>query len=251
MRIMLLAAVSIPALAAAASPVPRQVPVTVTTVSADQLNQLPTGRALADLVSNLRCGNDIIPTVRPLPPPGVPIDGLAVTPPPGAPATSMLSCVRPVDVRMIDIYRGHNIARARVGAAPLVWDEMLAAGAAPYALTMAQTGQFVHSPREGRRFVRENLASTPHGWSGAQIVGRWAAEQRFFVPGIFPNVSSTGDWNSVAHYTQMIWPTTNRLGCAISTGSGFDWIVCRYSPPGNRDGSYVIPPPAPTPPPPP
>ena len=221
----------------AAAPTVREVPTTVTAINAEQLQNLPTGRTLADLVGQLRCGSDSIPTVAPGIAPGTFRQGQMVQIPGPKPAN--ISCVRPDDIRMIDIYRLHNAARAEVGAGPLLWDRSLAMGAATYSQTMAQTGQFIHSPRTERRYVRENLASVPHGWSTPQMIGRWTAEKRFFMPGVFPNVSRTGDWNAVAHYTQMVWPTTNRIGCSLSYGRGYDWLVCRYSPPGNRDGNAV------------
>ncbi len=40
------------------------------------------------------------------------------------------------------------------------------------------------------------------------MVGGWASERRWFAPGVFPNVSRTGNWADVGHYTQMIWPAT-------------------------------------------
>jgi hypothetical protein len=72
-----------------------------------------------------------------------------------------------------------------------------------------------------------------------QMVAEWTAEKRNFNPGPFPNVSRTGNWADVAHYTQMIWKTTTRIGCAIHTEGGWDYLICRYSPPGNADGKVV------------
>jgi hypothetical protein len=72
-----------------------------------------------------------------------------------------------------------------------------------------------------------------------RLVGTWLAEKRNFVPGIFPNNSRTGDWFVVSHYSQMIWPTTTRIGCAMAGGRGNDYLVCRYSPKGNQDGKPV------------
>jgi hypothetical protein len=37
----------------------------------------------------------------------------------------------------------------------------------------------------------------------------------------------------------MIWPTTTDIGCGMDTGGGFNWLVCRYSPGGNKDGKPV------------
>ena len=58
-------------------------------------------------------------------------------------------------------------------------------------------------------------------------------------PGIFPAVSSSGNWEDVAHYTQMVWPTTTHVGCALYQAD-WDYLICRYSPPGNIDGKPVL-----------
>ena len=71
------------------------------------------------------------------------------------------------------------------------------------------------------------------------MVARWSAEKGRFRPGIFPAVSRTGNWTHVGHYSQMIWPTTTRLGCAIASGPRSDVLVCRYAPAGNIDGRRV------------
>src|SRR4030095_5458526 len=99
----------------------------------------------------------------------------------------------------------------------------------------------VHSSRDNRKLVRENLLRAPRGWTPQQMAGHWISEQRNFVPGVYPNVSRTGSWADVAHYTQIVWPTTTNVGCAIARGGRFDWLICRYSPPGNRDGVAIGP----------
>ena len=71
------------------------------------------------------------------------------------------------------------------------------------------------------------------------MVGRWESEKRNFVPGIFPNVSRTGNWYDVSHYTQVIWPTTTRVGCALASNRTTDYLVCHYAPAGNIDGVRV------------
>jgi hypothetical protein len=71
------------------------------------------------------------------------------------------------------------------------------------------------------------------------MVRAWASEKRMFVPGVFPNNSRSGNWMDVAHYTQMIWPTTTRIGCALASTSRTDYLICRYSPAGNIDGKPV------------
>src|SRR5437763_2072900 len=138
------------------------------------------------------------------------------------------------------ILAAHNTQRAAVGMPSLAWDPALGNGAAVYAQQMAMSGTFAHSDRSARRGVGENLWMGSHGaFSIEAMVGGWTSERRYFLPGIFPNNSRTGDWGDVGHYTQMIWPTTQRVGCAIASTPRVDYLVCRYAPAGNIDGRPV------------
>ena len=38
------------------------------------------------------------------------------------------------------------------------------------------------------------------------------------------------------HYTQIVWETTQKVGCAKIQCDGFDLWVCNYDPPGNWVG---------------
>lgn len=135
------------------------------------------------------------------------------------------------------IVAAHNAERARMGMAPLSWDDALGAGAAVYAQQMASSGMFQHSNRQARRGIGENLWMGTHGaFSIEAMVGGWSAEKRYFMPGTFPNNSRSGNWEDVGHYTQMIWPTTTRVGCAIASTARVDYLVCRYATAGNMDG---------------
>lgn len=140
------------------------------------------------------------------------------------------------------ILAAHNIQRGQVGAPPLVWDNALGTAAAAYAQQMAFTGVFEHSDRHARPGIGENLWTGTHGaYSVEAMVGAWASEKRMFVPGMFPNNSRIGNWMEVGHYTQMIWPMTQRVGCALAATARVDYLVCRYSPAGNIDGRWVGP----------
>jgi uncharacterized protein YkwD len=132
----------------------------------------------------------------------------------------------------------HNAARAEVGAAPLRWSPVLAEHAATWAEHLARVGRIEHSPREGRGIERENLNEGMLWWTTEQMMGNWLGEKRYFHGGIYPNVCE-GDWSQCSHYSQMIWPTTTDLGCGEASGSGHKWLVCRYSPGGNKDGNPV------------
>ena len=164
---------------------------------------------------------------------------LAVALPASASAASMTSIPR--EELASRILALHNRERASVGAPPLQWDDGLAASAASYGPALASVGRLVHSPRAARPGQRENLAMA---WtdttSPEQLVGLWSEEKRLFFPGAFPNVTRSGNWTDVAHYTQMIWKGTTHVGCAVHTApSGWSYLICRYSPPGNIDGRPV------------
>ena len=134
----------------------------------------------------------------------------------------------------------HNAARADAGVQPLAWDPALGQAAASYAMQLALTNSFHHSDRRARPGTGENLwMGTRGAFSYGAMVGRWASERRDYVPGIFPAVSRSGNWEKVGHYTQMVWPTTTRVGCAVASNAANDFLVCRYSPAGNIDGRPV------------
>lgn len=134
----------------------------------------------------------------------------------------------------------HNLERAAAGAPPVAWDPDLADHARLYAAELAQTGRLMHSSREGRRTERENIAVGQGSAAPlSALVGDWTREKSNFTPGLFPNVTTTGNWSDVGHYTQMIWSRTTSIGCAFVRGK-FDALVCRYAPPGNTDGKPVL-----------
>lgn len=143
----------------------------------------------------------------------------------------------PASRQLLDV---HNRERAMAGVPPLQWDPGLARAALAYGPALAGLGRLQHSPRSSRPGQRENLwRGTARAFLPAQMAASWAAEKRFFRPGVFPAVSVTGNWADVSHYTQMIWPTTTRVGCGIYRTPQWDFLICRYSPPGNIDGRRV------------
>lgn len=138
------------------------------------------------------------------------------------------------------ILAAHNAVRAQAGVAPLKWDEALGSAAATYVRQMAMSGRFQHSDRSQRRGTGENLwMGTRGAFSVDAMVGGWASERRWFRPGLFPNVSRTGNWEDVGHYSQIVWPTTTRVGCALASTPRIDYLVCRYASAGNIDGRPV------------
>ncbi len=80
---------------------------------------------------------------------------------------------------------------------------------------------------------------TRDAYSYAEMIGLLVDEGRYFQPGQFPNVSRTGSVWHVGHYTQIIWPTSRRVGCATASNRSNDYLVCRYLPAGNVYGTML------------
>ncbi|MFL6724061.1 MAG: CAP domain-containing protein [Sphingomicrobium sp.] len=135
----------------------------------------------------------------------------------------------------------HNQARREFGVAPVEWSEELATGALAHAQYMAATGVYGHDQTPGRRRKSgENLWRGQRGIFAYDMMVRvMVDEARYFRPGAFPDNSVNGDWHAVAHYTQIIWPTTTEVGCALASNATTDYFVCRYAPTGNKDGFYL------------
>lgn len=156
---------------------------------------------------------------------------------PGASAPSRTAFASQFPARILS---AHNAARAQAGVSHMVWDNALGSSAAAYAQRLAISNRFQHSDRKARKGVGENLWMGTRGvFSVERMVSDWVAERRVFVPGTFPAVSRTANWADVGHYTQIIWPTTTRIGCAIASNARTDYLVCHYSPAGNIDGRTV------------
>ncbi len=133
----------------------------------------------------------------------------------------------------------HNKHRAAVNVPPLEWSDTLTEQARVWAQHLVDTGKFEHA--QERHNAGENLAcGTGKSLEVAQLVEVWAAEQKDFKSGTFPEVSKTGNWADVGHYTQMVWRNTKSVGgVMITRKNGEKVLVCRYSPAGNWSGERV------------
>ena len=126
----------------------------------------------------------------------------------------------------------HNYYRSQISGIPnLYWSTSLESDSQQWADFLANSLLFEHS---GAPNVGENLWMGPPSTSPSSMTDGWGNEKQYFVYGIFPQVSTTGNWADVGHYTQIIWKNTVSVGCGGATGSdGFYRFVCRYSPAGN------------------
>ena len=133
-----------------------------------------------------------------------------------------------------EILNAHNQHRATVGVAPLTWSDTLSSHAQEWVDYLASLGNLQHSQNTGEG---ENLwMGSSSNYSYAQMVESWGSEQQYFVGGVSPDFSSTGQFQDVGHYTQIVWKDTVEVGCAVASANGNDFLVCRYSPPGNVPG---------------
>lgn len=138
------------------------------------------------------------------------------------------------------IVAAHNDERARSGLRALRWNPELAREAQDWAQDLARRRVLEHADRRRTRGAGENLWMGTAGYYTLEdMMGGFIGEKRHFRPGRFPEVSRTGNWADVGHYTQIIWPTTEEVGCGVARGHDHEVLVCRYWPAGNWVGHSV------------
>jgi len=126
--------------------------------------------------------------------------------------------------------RHNSIRKERYGSHALIWSDSLAASAQRYADHLARTNTFVHS---GGKYG-ENLYVFSSKKTMVDAVNAWYSEKNKFNPN---TRKCYGKWYECGHYTQMIWKSTQKVGCGKASGSKWKTIVvCQYDPPGNYRG---------------
>uniref|UniRef100_A0A8B9U729 Peptidase inhibitor 15 n=1 Tax=Anas zonorhyncha TaxID=75864 RepID=A0A8B9U729_9AVES len=128
-----------------------------------------------------------------------------------------------------------------------VWDETLAKSAEAWAATCI----WDHGPSYLLRFLGQNLSvRTGRYRSILQLVKPWYDEVKDYA---FPYPQDCNPRCPMrcygpmcTHYTQMVWATSNRIGCAIHTCHNMNvwgsvwrravYLVCNYAPKGNWIG---------------
>lgn len=153
----------------------------------------------------------------------------------------------------------HNVHRSNHSAPALEWDDTLAS----YAANTANGCVFEHDMKQGGGGYGQNLASW--GTSGDMddlkikaaamgITNQWYNDEmgNWGTYGQ-DNPPSGQSLNSYGHFTQVVWKSSTKVGCATvkcpsgTVLNGFPswYTVCNYSPPGNFGGQYgdnVLPP---------
>ena len=166
--------------------------------------------------------------------------GTTGTPLPGSAGGQATVGTGQPDLFAESLLQSHNAARSEVGVAPLRWNNVLAADAQRYAVLLAALNRIEHADDTERRGAGENLWMGSTGfYSTREIMNAFLLEKRIFRPGVFPDVSTTGNWTDVGHYTQIIWHETEEVGCAMANNRSNDFLVCRYLPAGNFRGVRI------------
>jgi hypothetical protein len=138
------------------------------------------------------------------------------------------------------LFEEHNRARESAGVPRLAWSGKLAGEAQEWAEVLAREGRLRHSPREVSGGAGENLWMGSAGYYGPEtMIGAFVDERRHYVHAAFPDISRTGKWQDVGHYTQVVWRNTREVGCALARGQTDDFLVCRYWPAGNWWGQVA------------
>jgi len=134
-----------------------------------------------------------------------------------------------------DMIAAHNRVRREVGLGSLEWSDSLAADARNWAEHLAATNIRKHSSMDG---YGENFSRgwPPRDYSPEDLFALFYAEKKFFIPGKpVPHCSNTGTFSDVAHYTQIIWKDSKKVGCGYAQGDKAI-LVCQYYPRGNIAG---------------
>ena len=135
-----------------------------------------------------------------------------------------------------------NAERVRLGLMPFTWSAKLADHAKKWAQTLAVSDMFEHAPVGADGGEGENLwTGTKGDYAPEEMIGFFIDEGKQFKRGVFPDVSTTGKWEDVGHYTQLAWKDTREVGCALASNPKRDILVCRYWPAGNIVGQPVLP----------
>lgn len=177
------------------------------------------------------------PSSAPSPPPTTPVDPPTAEPTPTeAPPTNPDP---PMSDKAGACVAEHNKERSAVGVPGVKWSAELEKTSQQWADTIKDESGLRHSSGEFPG-IGENLAKfggSKPTWERFQEL--WINEKQYFKNGKFPDVSTTGKWSDVGHYTAMIWRDVTEIGCAAAEGSDGWVFCCHYKPHPNMMGSPV------------
>lgn len=153
------------------------------------------------------------------------------------PAAAAEVTVVPSETVAQRLLAAQNAERTRLKLPPFTWSTKLADHARKWAQTLATSDMFEHAPVGADGGEGENLwFGTKGDYAPEEMIGFFVDEGKQFKRGTFPDISTTGRWQDVGHYSQLVWKDTREVGCAIASNARRDFLVCRYWPAGNVVG---------------
>ncbi|KAI9378450.1 hypothetical protein POPTR_018G096028v4 [Populus trichocarpa] len=129
----------------------------------------------------------------------------------------------------------HNLVRAAKWELPLMWDFQLEKYAGWWAGLRKADCKLQHSFPEYDFKLGENIYwGSGSTWTPTDAVGTWAGEEKYY--NYAQNTCQEGQM--CGHYTQIVWKTTRRIGCArVVCDDGDVFMTCNYDPPGEKPAS--------------
>ncbi|KAI8910693.1 CAP domain-containing protein [Powellomyces hirtus] len=143
-----------------------------------------------------------------------------------------------------DCLNTHNRVRRQDGKRALVWDSALQQSAQRWANILAsRTTNNGGLPMEHSQSGENLYAKRSNGAAScSDATNMWYAEKPYYPPG--SPIRDDAQFHKYGHYTQVVWGTTTKLGCAVANKSHngpngaftSSYVVCHYNPPGNVIG---------------
>lgn len=129
-----------------------------------------------------------------------------------------------------EFLEAHNDVRALAGEMPYVWDKKVARYARRWAEKRRDNCDTIHSHGP----YGENMFwGTGWDWKAKEAVRSWAREHINYNR----TDMSCRPGKLCGHFTQIVWNSTVRVGCArVECYNGGVIISCNYDPPGNYVG---------------
>jgi uncharacterized protein YkwD len=119
----------------------------------------------------------------------------------------------------------HNYHRSLAGLDPLEWDQRLAVQAQEWSYINAAQHRIWHSHTHGQG---ENIYMMSGGApsSATRAIESWMSEKSIYAHMGWPALSMS-NYIHVGHFTQIMWPSTTRVGCGMAVNGGTTVWTCR------------------------
>eukprot|EP00111_Clytia_hemisphaerica_P004665 TCONS_00013400-protein len=136
----------------------------------------------------------------------------------------------------------HNKVRYLHAVQDMVWDQELADNSKAWADLLASENSLHHSEGSKMGMYGENLYKGFDGFKNEKTVADAVYNWYIEIEGYNFN-DPAPDLDIHGHFTALVWRTTIRVGCAITSrelyGGLFTFIVCQYLPSGNVNGFFL------------